>query len=346
MTLINTEGLLQPVSADAPTGQNLEYDADYMQLERAAQGKPEQQMGGAVIPAEPPDYVAVIKQATALLERTKDLRIASHLVQALLHRAAFGGLEEGLELIHGLLDRYWDQLHPELDPEDGNDPVMRVTALAGLCTGQVLTHLRAAPLIHSRSFGQIGLRELAMASGELPQSEDGPKYEPATVEAGFQEVDLDVLEATAQTLKNAALHLSGIEATFEANAGMRGPDFSPLAQLIRQAISAVDLRLNGRRGVASAEEAPAPIDGEGNGAAQPVRSAVPLTGEIASREDVVRALDKICAYYARHEPSSPLPLLLERCKRLVSMSFMDIVRDIVPDAMSQLELIAGKSSEE
>jgi type VI secretion system protein ImpA len=70
-----------------------------------------------------------------------------------------------------------------------------------------------------------------------------------------------------------------------------------------------------------------------------------LRGEPRSREDVVRALDGICAYYARNEPSSPVPLLLERCKRLVAMSFLDIVKDMVPDGLSTIQTIAGKRSE-
>ena len=70
-----------------------------------------------------------------------------------------------------------------------------------------------------------------------------------------------------------------------------------------------------------------------------------LSGEITSRDDVVRALDKICDYYARHEPSSPLPLLLQRCKRLATMSFIEIVREMVPDGLSQVEMIAGKREE-
>jgi type VI secretion system protein ImpA len=66
-------------------------------------------------------------------------------------------------------------------------------------------------------------------------------------------------------------------------------------------------------------------------------------GEISSREDVVRALDKISAYYERHEPSSPIPLFMARCKRLVMMSFIDIVRELVPDAISQVEVLKGRT---
>jgi type VI secretion system protein ImpA len=64
--------------------------------------------------------------------------------------------------------------------------------------------------------------------------------------------------------------------------------------------------------------------------------------EINSREDVIRVLDKIVSYYERAEPSSPIPLLIKRSKRLVSASFLDIVRDIASDGLAQVENLRGK----
>jgi type VI secretion system protein ImpA len=59
---------------------------------------------------------------------------------------------------------------------------------------------------------------------------------------------------------------------------------------------------------------------------------------------VVHLLDQICDYYERVEPSSPLPLLLCRCKRLVSANFMDIIRDLAPGGVPQVETLRGKDS--
>jgi len=67
--------------------------------------------------------------------------------------------------------------------------------------------------------------------------------------------------------------------------------------------------------------------------------------EIRSREDVIRVLDKLCEYYAQHEPSSPLPLLLKRAKRLTSLSFMEIIQDLAPDAVAQAKSIGGAEAE-
>ena len=59
----------------------------------------------------------------------------------------------------------------------------------------------------------------------------------------------------------------------------------------------------------------------------------------------MRVLDKACDYFERHEPSSPVPLLLRRAKRLVSKDFMEILRDLAPDGVSQAENIGGTSND-
>ncbi|MDL2354005.1 MAG: type VI secretion system protein TssA, partial [Pseudomonadota bacterium] len=71
-----------------------------------------------------------------------------------------------------------------------------------------------------------------------------------------------------------------------------------------------------------------------------------ISGEIDSRADVVRMLDKILAYYARCEPSSPVPMLLERAKRLAPKSFFEIMEDLAPDSVGQVALIRGPLQEQ
>src|SRR5690606_9080677 len=158
------------------TGDDLEYDSAFLELGRAAQPKPDQQMGGTIIPGEPMNPTVVFKQATELFVKTKDLRVACYLVHALAAARGFEGLADGLGLVHGLVERYWPGVHPQLDPDD-NDATMRITALAWLNTPALLTGLRNSPLFVSRTFGPIGLREIAIANGELPQPTQGPKYE-------------------------------------------------------------------------------------------------------------------------------------------------------------------------
>jgi type VI secretion system protein ImpA len=52
-------------------------------------------------------------------------------------------------------------------------------------------------------------------------------------------------------------------------------------------------------------------------------------------------LDMLIDYYRQHEPSSPLPILLERARRLVPKTFFEIMEDIAPDGMAQLLVLKG-----
>jgi type VI secretion system protein ImpA len=55
----------------------------------------------------------------------------------------------------------------------------------------------------------------------------------------------------------------------------------------------------------------------------------------------VRTLDRLCDYYARYEPSSPVPLLLKRARRLVDGSFIDILSDLTPSSLAEIKHLAG-----
>jgi type VI secretion system protein ImpA len=68
-------------------------------------------------------------------------------------------------------------------------------------------------------------------------------------------------------------------------------------------------------------------------------------GAIRSRDDVVRSLDRISQYYSAHEPSSPIPLLMERAKRLVHANFVDLVKDLAPAGVSEIENLRGRRGE-
>jgi type VI secretion system protein ImpA len=333
---VDVDSLAGPISAEQPSGPNLEYDREFGLLERAAVGTPEKQVGENILPAQEPDWKVLVKQATAVLERSRDLRVASHLTKALLRTAGLAGFADGLALTRALVDRHWDTVHPQLDPDDGNDPTMRVNTLAGLADDATMAALRATPLVDARGVGRFGLREIAIATGEAPAQPDQPKPDPSAIDAAFTAVDLEALSATAAAVRGAADHITAIETAVTERVGAaRAPNLGRLSGLLQQAGKYVGAALERRGAAAPASNGAA----EGSAAAQ--GGAMP--GQINSRDDVVRAIDQICAYYQRHEPSSPVPLLLKRAKRLATMSFVQIMKDMAPDAMSQIENIGGRS---
>jgi type VI secretion system protein ImpA len=345
MALINTELLLQPVSAASPAGESLEYLPEFAALERAAEGKPAREMGASIVAGEPPNYPRVIELGVELLARSKDLRIAVKVVRALIDTAGFAGLAEGLGLVRGLVETHWQHLHPELDPDDG-DATMRMAALAVLGTPELVAAVRAAPLLRSPRFGPISLRDVAIAAGDLAQKPSHPELDMDVITGIFREAAPEVLQELLARFQSARTDLGAIRAVLESSPGGT-PDFNPLDRALYQAGIFVrpylEQRANGAATEAQGDAA--------EGSSTPVQRPTSVRrsngggglGAIQSRDDVVQLLDRICEYYAENEPSSPLPLLLRRCRRLVPLSFMEIVRDMAPDALSQVENIAGKS---
>ena len=331
MAVLEIAKLLAPIAGDAPAGPNLEYDPAFAALEKAAAGKPEQVMGGTVSPAEPPDWNVVLAGAVELLGRTKDLRVAVHATRALLHRNGVLAFTEGITLVRGLLEAHWAVVHPQLDPEDDNDPTMRITALAALAAPALMLALRTSPLVESRALGGVSFADLHPSSG-APDA--------ARISGAFEAAELASIEAMAAALATAAADLRAIDAVFETQTGERGPDFAPLLDYFNKGHLALAQRVSTLK--------PATVTPEGEAAAagsQPAAAPPPprgLSGDILTREDVVKALDKICEYYAGHEPASPVPLIAQRCKKLVTMSFFEMLAEVAPDSVKQAQLVVGK----
>jgi type VI secretion system ImpB/VipA family protein len=287
------EKILTPVAPDDPAGPNLEYDPTFVALERALRGKAEQQIGTTIVPAEPPNWKEVQGEATELLGRSKDLRAACGLAVALLHNGGLPGFAQGLAVVRGLIERYWEGLHPRLDPDDDLDPTMRVNVLAGLAEAQVLAAIRTAPLVSSRAVGRFSLRD-------------------------------PLLEATRAGARDCLEAIGGIEASVAERIGMEhGPDLSKTAALLRKMATFLGNGLARRRPPQAAPDLAGPGQ-KADSVKEDSTMGAPqrFQGEIGSRDDVIRALDSICAYYARFEPSSPVPMFMERCKRLVTKNFM------------------------
>lgn len=344
--MLDFEALAQPAPSEPPSGPNLQYSPEYANLERAAAGKPERQVGAAIVPAEPPDWRAVRDQSSALLASSKDLRIAVLLVRSLVETSGFEGLAGGLRLVRRLVEEQWATLHPQLDSEDDDDPTFRVNAMAGLTHRDVLQAIRLAPLVTSKAFGSVSLRALdgtaPRPAGAKPAAQ-GPSA--GALEAAFQQVSPEGLSQASATMDRCAQEAAALALAWAERLPSSGPDFTELRRTLVQAQQAVRTRMEQRQGDT------AQLTGEAtNGAADAAGitaadapAAAAIRGEVRSRDDVLRAIDAICAYYARAEPSSPVPLLLQRCRRMVTMSFVDILKEMLPESVAGLQKIAGKT---
>lgn len=348
---MDVDALLEERDEDQPSGEDLEYDPDFTELEIAAQPGEERQVGDEVLPAEDPDYKDVRTRAMGILERSHDLRAAIFLAEAELRLSGFTGFAAATRYLAGCLEQHWATCHPQLDEEDDDDPTMRVNAVRGLSDDRrILRGVRRAPLTASRMFGALTLRDIAVAKGEVTAPADMESIpDMSQVNAAFQDTEEDALAEIAEAAAQALADVQAISAAFDEHTPGMGPDLDPLIDLLKTANS----HLRAATG-ADVEEEEAATGDEEDGAAGAAAPRPALGGggggggggAITSPTDVTNALDRIIGYYERHEPSSPLPILLVRAKKLVNADFLTIVRDMAPDGIDNVHLVGGISEEE
>ena len=345
VSILDIESLLADISTEEPCGQDLEYDPIFIAMEAAAQGKSAQVIGGGsgdgeerTIPAEEPNWKEVKDLSLQLLSRTKDLRVATYLSRALLITDDFQGFCEGLNLLHGLILSHWEDIHPLLDPDDANDPTQRINIISSLSDMDAgIQQIRKTIIVKSNRAGQYRLRDIDLASGKTTASSDEKLPETSIIEAAFLDCDIDELEKCYQAVSQVAVILESINSVLTEKVGaVNTPDMKLISSEIKRLDDLLSQQMV-RRGsnVGAVAEDVAEKDGVSNNSAQSI------TGDITSRADVTRVLDKVCEYFQKYEPSSPIPLILQRAKRLVSKDFMEIMQDMVPDGVNQVKNITG-----
>lgn len=339
--------LLKEVSPDNPCGEYLEYDAAYLELNKNIQGKPEDPISGEK--AQPPNWIDIQKQALAILQQSKDLQIIIYLLRALVNLEGVTGLHDGLNLLMGLIEQYWDPIHPVLDPEDDLDPTTRVNILEELSNfDSFLWPLTLSPLVDSKVAGRFSLRDIHIATDKIEVPEDYVKPDINMINAAFLDVPEENLVATHKAIIDSIDLIQRLDTFVGERVGIQnGPDFKELLSLLKE-MRIVFEQYAASRLAEQVEESAAPEQNEGDSGGVPQdatsRKAAGISG-INNRQDVLKALDCICKYYAEYEPSSPVPILLKRAKLLVTSDFMEIVQNLLPDGLSQLEQIKGPEPE-
>ena len=269
-------------------------------------------------------------KASALLTNTgKDLRVMPHLCAALTYIDGIGGYADCLTLATSLLQAYPGDIHPLPDEDDPADAWQRVNAVSELIAGNAICVL-LSPLIvlDSRQSGRLTLADLASGLIEAMPASDVAR------------ADLEMLLADVgpEAVQSAASMLAAIQASIEMLVALCDPDKMTLPRLAEKLQLAASRLRDDKSSPATsasadtAQPADKPSSGQTDSATR---------GAMQSREDARRVIQEVIHYMERVEPSHPAPLLLKRADRLMGMSFFDIIKDMAPGAVSEIERIAG-----
>lgn len=347
------EAILAPIPGDQATGVDLRQDysptslyfrlrdarAEARDAERRADG--DGSVEGVATLWRPVATLAI----EALKTSTKDLEVATWLTEALVRTAGLAGLAAGASIIAGLVEQHWDGLYPMPD-ESGLET--RVAAVAGLsgqgADGTLMQPLRKTPLFNRPDGTPFGLwqyqatldlsgitdperREQRIAAGVLP-FDDFENEARAAGRAHWQGLR-DAIAQTADAWEKMGLQL-------DEKAG----DASPSGNRVREALQLmleVCSRFVPEATEPAADQEQAPAGDQSSG----VAAGTTATGPIAGREQALRQLEEISAWFKQHEPNSPLGYTLEEAARRGRMLWPELVAELIQDDATRGALLVS-----
>lgn len=321
--------------AHGACGPDLEYDPDMQELEKAAAGKPETQFSAA----EPPQWNDVRERAEALMQRTRDLRVAMLWCRAAVNVEGFAALPAALCLLQGMVDKLWDGLYPLPDPDDG-DAFARVSVLGGLDKlDSLLGDVRQSLLVQDRRLPSLRVRTVEIALDKLAPRAGEETMSIAQMHNAFTEMP-EVGQALRESTAQAQHWMKRLVAVTNERFGIGTIELKNLRTMItavESAVPAVEAAGDGEESLVVGDDGtPAPATRRSGGGVH----------SIDSRADAIRAIEMICAYLERNEPTNPAQLLLRRAARLIDKNFLQLVRDFAPGALDDVARILGVSTDD
>jgi type VI secretion system protein ImpA len=338
LTIVDT--WLEPL-ADSACGDDLEYDNEFLEMTKASAGKPADVIGQAA--AQPPDWRMVRTHAESLFDRTRDVRVAVYWARAMLRLEGASSLPDSLRLVRGLLERYWDEVHPRPDPDDG-DPYARLNALNDMISVDCMAgDLREAAVIKNRAYGDFTGRTVEIAMGVLEPRATDMVLTPLQIEELLRDASAEDPELKRMPV-DAKRELEALTELVRERVGYaRTPDFKPLTDIFTALANWTAPAENADPNTASVADNGA--DGGGADASRRGRGSG-LGDRIDSRADATRAIEMVCNYLERTEPTNPAQLLLRRAGKLINKNFLELVREFAPDAVGEVARVMGVSPEE
>jgi len=351
---VDAETLLELIPGDVPQGVDLRYPArkpvlyDALLALRTARQRLEAQD-----PQSPPDWRAVESLCAGILRtHSKDMEAAAVLTEALVYTDGCAGLAAGGGVITGLMERWWDTLFPAPDPEEPKigpeaarlEPLIRLVEDAKRLPAAIRrvilftlddgTAFTLGDCQMLKSWTALRPEERSKRAAGL--SQDHPALrgkasgtrswdELAQVLAGDPSGDLQALRADASAALTA---WQAVAASVQARASEGALACGPLLSLIKELERIATELAPATAPAASAADTPLEVEMVETA---PVVMAAAVPGSPGTREDALRQLTEIAAFFRRIEPHSPMAYTLEEAIRRARLAWPQWLAEVVPD---------------
>jgi type VI secretion system ImpA family protein len=334
LSLIDIEELLQPISGANPAGEPLRYQGTYDRIADARrEDDPSLSQGiykSTLKRADWPTAEAICVEALA--KRSKDLQIAGWLLESWLHRYGFAGATNGLRLLAGLCEQFWDDLYPPLDDGDLDGRIAPFDWIERKLTIKLKQIALTLPSeIANESYSYVDwesachFENLAMKDPRALQ-EALAKINPtvATFRAAIAATDRSFYVNVVEDLENALDACLSLEQVLDEKCGRYAPSLRQFKEALYSVHQLVSQDLNN-----CAEEIETVSEEQFPAEAEEPEFEPWSNGPIRSRADAYRRLSEAADYLLRTEPHSPTSYLVKRAVEWGSMSLPELLQQIV-----------------
>jgi type VI secretion system protein ImpA len=325
---MDLEELLAPVSEEEPAGPDLAYDPERATIEQAFESSVSIDTSGEATEAAEIDWRPVIGMIEQQSARTKDVWLAVYLCRAGARSGQLTLVETGAKYLAGLLDTYWESVHPQLEEYGFQGRKGPCESLARRT--EFLGPLERTPLLEHPRLGRFSGGDFERFRATAEGAEGYGLFRAALADTPDETLMAIVgrLEAITDAIRRA-------DSVLTAHADDdTGANFQPTYELLAQMKKAV-------QSFTSAPAAPEPEAAAAGDApaGAPASDGPRIAGRVESREDVIKALDAIADYYRRREPASPVPVALQRAREWVNLDFLSLIEDIAPTALDEAKRV-------
>ena len=346
--VIDIEALIAPIEGDDPAGVDPREDvgasdpyydlkdarAQARDAERRAFESLEDVTEASAVPAMVSGEWRVVSEgAQAMLAtRTKDIEIASWLIEALTRSHGFAGLRDGFRVVARLVETYADALHPRPEPgETVEETVSYIAGLVGIdADGPLLQPIRMIRLSDDNApDATLWAERMALTGSEtFPKGAvDAALTASARANLVRRAVDLAEAQTALKEMDDALTALCGIDSPPLARIF---EDFEAIETILRRNGGVVPDEAGAADTDAAAGAAPAEADAPGDGG-MVVAGGPAVSGPIQTREQAFEALGRAAEFFRQSEPHSPTAYVLDELVRRGRMPLTDLLAELMPD---------------
>jgi type VI secretion system protein ImpA len=337
---LDIEAILKPISAEKPAGSDVREAKSFTILKEARREEEALVQGDWKRDIKAADWPKVVQTATKILTtESKDLQVTVWLIEGVVKRNGFAGLRDGLKVLRGLHEQYWDSMYPLVEDGDVEFRSGKIEAL----TQKLPVALKMVPIIkpqggthYSYSAYEESRQVENLRRGGAPTQDalaealaegkvDGEKFDKAV--AG---VPLNHCSNLLEDLVQAQEELERFNHTLDEQYKDAAPSLSQIGQVVGDCLTLIDGIVRKKGGVGLQRPAQ-----EGTSEEQQEFTVTPSTAGTGGgimphdRHDAIRRLSAIANFFRQTEPHSPVSYLVQRAARWGEMPLEEWLQEVI-----------------